>query len=345
MPLATLSGDRMDENATLLEAFLAEIARERQFSSHTVRAYHRDLSQFIAHLAPPDGGADRALRAADPVQIRAFLAANHARGLASATMARKVSSLRSFYGWLKRRGEIDASPMARIRSARVRKPLPKGVSEADVEGVLSAPDPRTTLGARDCAILETLYGCGLRVAELSGLDLADCDRAGRVLRVRGKGRRTRRVPLTGAAARAIEHYLELLDADPRAESWRRRRTAGERVPLFVNYRGERLSDRSVRRRFERFRAIGGLAERLSPHGLRHAYATHLLDHGADLRSVQALLGHQSLATTQVYTHLSTARLRAAYESAHPRARGAERETDNARSGARASREGESGSGR
>jgi integrase/recombinase XerC len=209
--------------------------------------------------------------------------------------------------------------MLLIRTPKQAKRLPKAITVDQVDKLLSMPDNRDTLGARDRAILETLYSTGVRVSELVDLNRNDLDAEDQILRVRGKGKRERIVPLGSHAMAAIRHYLMVLEPDPRFADLRQASMTDLAVPLFVNKNGGRLSSRSVRRKLDKYLAAAGLDSTVSPHTLRHSFATHLLDNGADLRSVQELLGHQSLSTTQIYTHLSTIRLHDSYDRAHPRA--------------------------
>jgi integrase/recombinase XerC len=205
--------------------------------------------------------------------------------------------------------------MLLIRTPRQNKRLPKAIDVNQVEQLLSAPDDSELLGARDRAVLETLYSTGIRVSELVGLNRGDIDDTGEAMIIRGKGKKERMVPLGSHALVALRHYVQMLANDPRGRVDGETRTA----PLFINKHGGRLSTRSVRRKVSKYLDKAGLDPDISPHTLRHSFATHLLDNGADLRSVQELLGHQSLSTTQVYTHLTTQRLRQAYDDAHPRA--------------------------
>ena len=209
--------------------------------------------------------------------------------------------------------------MQLIRTPKQTKRLPKAITVEQIDKLLSMPDKRDTLGARDCAILETLYSTGVRVSELVEINRNHLDLTDQTLRVRGKGKKERIVPLGSHALNAIRNYLTLLEPDPRFSSLRQRSLNDPGLPLFVNKNGGRLSSRSVRRKLDKYLAAADLDPSISPHTLRHSFATHLLDNGADLRSVQELLGHQSLSTTQIYTHLSSMRLRTSYDQAHPRA--------------------------
>ena len=326
-------------NPPLIEQFLEYLRLERHFSPYTARCYGADLRQFAGYLlgddpqnppapaqttneppAVPNGAAlSRSIVQADALTIRQFLAYLDQYEYSPATMARKIATLRSFYKYLARRGLVENNPMMLIRTPKQAKRLPKAIGVEDVERLLAAPDDRSTLGARDRAILETLYSTGIRVSELVELDRHDMDTIGESLTIRGKGKKERIVPLGSHALRAIDRYLGLLDADPKYLPLRRQHEDAQPVPLFINKTGGRLSSRSVRRKLDKYLVAVGLDPGISPHTLRHSFATHLLDNGADLRSVQELLGHQSLSTTQVYTHLTTQRMRDAYEQAHPRA--------------------------
>ena len=339
------------EHLPVVQEFLHYLLDDRHFSPYTARCYAVDLRQYADFIAvdlkinvlrsqeaeilqralnaPADGPVKRndvlatvgpatvtgAMLKADVNLIRSFL--NEINGLqySAATMARKIATLRSFHRWMDKRGLIETNPMLLIRTPKQSKRLPKAISVDQIERLLSAPDDTTLLGARDRAILETLYSTGIRVSELVGINRGDIDEPGQALIVRGKGRKERIVPLGSHALAALRHYLGLLDADLRQAGLAPEPDA----PLFVNKHGTRLSTRSVRRKVTKYLTQIGLDPTISPHTLRHSFATHLLDNGADLRSVQELLGHQSLSTTQVYTHLTTQRMRDAYDKAHPRA--------------------------
>jgi integrase/recombinase XerC len=323
-------------STSLVEQFLEYLKLERHFSPYTSRCYGADLRQYAEFLAggtsaPGSNGSPRACLAsangagnacfieADMLSVRRYLAHLDQYGYSAATLARKVATLRSFYKYLHRRGLVSNNPMLMIRSPKQARRLPKAITVQQVEKLLAAPDDRDALGARDKAILETLYSTGVRVSELVDLNRRHLDDDEETLLVRGKGKKERIVPLGSHALRAIRHYLGLLDSDARFAHLRPAAVAGHDVPLFINKSGGRLSTRSVRRKLDKYLARCGLEPGVSPHTLRHSFATHLLDNGADLRSVQELLGHQSLSTTQIYTHLTTQRMRAAYEQAHPRA--------------------------
>jgi integrase/recombinase XerC len=336
----------------VIEMFLSYLLDERHFSGYTARCYGVDLRQYVEYLSdehgieislPAESAAvaqrqnrspagehnpvvatlgpatvSRHVFQADAESIRAFLSHLAEQNYSAATMARKIATLRSFYKWLLKRTLIDANPMLLIRTPKQPKRLPKAIGVEQIERLLAAPDPATLLGARDRAILETLYSTGIRVSELVGINRGDLDEAGEAVMIKGKGKKERIVPLGSHALSALRHYISMLDA----EAARGGVPAGPGAALFVNKHGGRLSTRSVRRKVSKYLVHAGLDADISPHTLRHSFATHLLDNGADLRSVQELLGHQSLSTTQVYTHLTTKRLREAYDGAHPRAESA-----------------------
>ncbi len=325
-----------EQQPNLIEQFVNYLRFERHFSPYTARCYGADLRQYAEYHAEAAGvggvavateavGDDPAvqqrIQAADAMGIRAFLSHLDSFGYSPATTARKIATLRSFYKWLHKRGVIETNPMLLIRTPKQTKRLPKAMTVEEVDKLLSMPDNRETLGARDRAILETLYSTGVRVSELVDLNRSDLDQIAQTLHIRGKGKKERIVPLGSHAMAAIRHYMTLLEPDPRFAGLRQRMASDPTVvvPLFINKNGGRLSSRSVRRKLDKYLVTAGLDATISPHTLRHSFATHLLENGADLRSVQELLGHQSLSTTQIYTHLSTMRLREAYQEAHPRA--------------------------
>jgi integrase/recombinase XerC len=284
-----------------IEAFAAHLTRVERASSHTQRAYVSDLQQLATFLDERGISLDAATRD----DLRAFLASRYSANT-PATLARKQSSLRAFYEHRVRMGHIADSPARRLAFPKRRVSLPNVVSVDDCFAIVAAPSSRSAAGLRDRAALELLYGAGLRVSELVGLNLDDVTQDS--LRVRGKGGRERIVPLVSKARGAVDVYLAR-----RAEL----RPAG--TALFVNRRGTRLTARSVARHLAKYALIAGARRHVHPHALRHSFATHLLDMGADLRGIQELLGHASLSTTQRYTHVSAERLLQAYEGAHPRA--------------------------
>lgn len=290
-----------------IQSFLRHLTHERQASPHTIRGYQDDLGQFAAYLAEAVGPeADPA--AADARRLRSYAAWLGTRGYAATTVARRLASLRSFFRYQRRQGSVALDPTAGLRNPKQAKRLPKLFGVEEVGRLLESIPTATWLGLRDRAMFEVLYGGGLRVSELVGLDLADLDLEEGLVRVRGKGRRERLAPIGPLASAWVARWLPA----------RRPARAGEGA-VFVNHRGTRLSTRSVGRLLEDYLRALGLDPAASPHTLRHSFATHLLDRGADLRSVQELLGHRSLTTTQIYTHVTGERLLDAYQDAHPRA--------------------------
>lgn len=303
------------EQAEVLDAFRRHLVAERNLSAHTVRAYCGDVANLFGHLERVGEGA---LADVNLVALRRWLAWQQAGGAERATLQRRAAAIRTFFAWARRTGRVASDPAAGLRSPRVDRRLPPTLEVDDARAALdrlgslvdAAETPQDKAAARrDLAIVEVLYASGMRVAELCGLDLADLDRTRGLVRVFGKGGKERTVPLGRPAITALEDWLAVRPQLARA--------AGEAV--FVGDRGARIDQRVVRRLVHR--ALGAIPDTpdLGPHGLRHAMATHLLEGGADLRSVQELLGHASLATTQLYTHVSNERLRAVFQQAHPRA--------------------------
>ena len=283
-------------------AFLRHLAVERNASAHTLRSYANDLSDFQTFLTTRAAGD---LRAADSRLVRAWLAALHGRGLAPASIARKLAAVRSWYRFLVRRGVVEVNPAREARSPRQPHKLATFLPIDEATELVDGRAVGGTSRARDVAILELLYASGLRVSELVGLDLDALDRTERTIRVMGKGRKERIVPYGAAAGAALETWL---------------RQRGERGrALFTNVRGGRLTVRSIHTIVRRAARAAGITRRVSPHTLRHTFATHLLDGGADLRAIQELLGHSRLSTTQRYTHVGAEQLMKVYDRAHPRA--------------------------
>jgi len=302
----------------LIARFLDHLRHERGLSAHTVRAYGGDLETFLAFLAAyfDRPAAEIAAGDVDLVALRAFVAASDARGLAKRSQGRSIAALRAFFAWATRVGELAADPAARLRTPKAPRTLPEHLRPGEVETLLEAPAGDSFAAVRDRALLELLYASGLRVSELVSLDWLDLDLGERTLRVVGKGGKERQVPFGRPAQEALRRWREiaaLACGDGAADG-----------AVFLNRRGGRLTDRSVRRVLDRAVAATALARGVHPHALRHSFATHLLEHGADLRAIQELLGHASLSTTQRYTHVDIDRLLAVYRDAHPRARGGER---------------------
>ena len=292
--------------------FLKYLATERNASDLTIKAYREDLIGFSQWLEATHGKVPHP-DSLSPQDLRTFQGALQEAGYARTTISRKLASLRSFYKFAMREGIASTNPAKPLRNPRRQRKLPHVLSTDEVGRLLLAPPSSVVAGLRDRAILETMYSAGLRVSELVGLQDGDMDFDEQILRVRGKGRKERVSPLGSFAINAITAYSRKRVREPKTES------LGRRAPVFVNRFGRILTTRSVGRMLEKYIAIAQLDSRTSPHTLRHSFATHLLDRGADIRSVQELLGHKSLATTQIYTHVSAASLRQVYEKAHPRA--------------------------
>lgn len=288
-----------------LASFLRHLDRERNASAHTIRAYGDDIRQFIEHLRREVGHEPRP-QEVDTLLIRGFLAQMHRAGLRKTSTARKLASLRTFFRFLCREGVLASNPARVLLSPRLEKRVPVHLQESQLQALLDVPG-RTLAALRARAILELLYGTGIRCAELVGLDVLDVDLDERVVRVLGKGRKERVVPFGRPAREAALDYLEERNKVARTDAF------------LVNARGQRLTDRSVRATVARRVRQVALDRRISPHKLRHSFATHLLARGADLRAIQELLGHSSLSTTQRYTHVDLGRIIDIYRSAHPRA--------------------------
>ncbi len=302
----------------LVPAFLSYLEGSLGYSSNTARAYGGDLASFWTWAR--GAGVDPAR--AGHRDFRRYLAYLDGAGYARSTVARRLSAVRSFYGWLAREGGGGRNPAAAVSSPKRPRTLPRTLSCAEVERLLAVPDSQTPEGLRDRAMLELLYASGARIGELSALDVGDVDAAGQAVRLFGKGGKERIVPLYAAALDAVDAYVRFGRPVLAARAGEAPGDAGPRRrgedPLFLNARGGRMSADSMRKRFDRLLAQAGLTGAATPHTMRHTFATELLDGGADLRSVQEMLGHASLSTTQIYTHLTPERLREASLRAHPR---------------------------
>ena len=292
--------------------FLRYLKIERNCSDLTIKSYREDL-ELLQDYFTDSMGSPPSPDQITPLDLRTYVAALHEAGYAKSSVSRRLASLRSYFRFAMREGLCDSNPAKPLRNPRREKKLPHFLSGREIGKLLAAPKRSEPLGLRDRAILETLYSAGLRVSELVGINLGDLDLEDGLVRVRGKGKRERLAPLGSHACRAIK-------------AWLKKRTPAKGLSkeqagaVFLNKFGKRISTRSVARMLEKYLKETGLDSRTSPHTLRHSFATHLLDAGADIRSVQELLGHKSLVTTQIYTHVSTAGLRKAYERAHPRAK-------------------------
>jgi integrase/recombinase XerC len=315
---------------TELRAFLDYLSLNRNASANTVEAYASDLAQFVQFTAIARGCAPEDLTPAqlDLTAIRAFMADLHRQGHARTSVSRKLSALRTFYRYLRREGIIDNDPASLAASPKREHKVPAHLSVDEMTRLLEMPDAGEPLGRRDRAILELFYASGLRLSELVQLDLGDVNLSARIVRVMGKGRKERLVPFNTSTKTALAAWLKdrvalreaALAGDIRPATGSRRSAEARREPVFVNFRGTRLTGRSVQRLVARY--VAGCSTRfgISPHALRHSFATHLLEHGADLRAIQELLGHVQLSTTQRYTHVNVAQLQLAYRKAHPRAK-------------------------
>ena len=292
------------------EEFL-ESLKQRAASPHTVSNYQRDLRRFAGFIE----SRKTPLEAVDHILIRDFLNSLYLDGLAKSSVSRILSSVRSFFKFMVRRGQLPRNPGELVSSPKIPRKLPSKLSELEAQNLMELRGEPTLGNLRDHAILELLYASGLRVSELVGLNEADVDMSERVVRVLGKGQKERIVPFGQFAADALEAYRV-----ERALKGKTRRDDQGNLPVFINIRGSRLSSRSVERLLEHYRSYLPPGRQVTPHTLRHSFATHLLENGADLRSIQELLGHASLATTQKYTHVSLEHLRDEYRKTHPRAK-------------------------
>ncbi len=295
-----------------LGRFLQYLQVERNASHYTLKSYREDLIALADYLAESCAGQNSLPGDITVLDLRGYVAAMHEAGYAKTTIARRLASLRSFFRFGQREGWTKSNPAKPLRNPRKGRSLPHFLSAEDICRLLESPPAVDPQGLRDRAILETMYSAGLRVSEAVGLNDGDLDFEAGVLRVRGKGRRERLSPVGSYALRALKHWLGMRKLSAREPK-------GPAAPVFVNKFGRRLTTRSVARMLEKYLQLSGLDGRTTPHSLRHSFATHLLDRGADIRSVQELLGHKSLVTTQIYTHVSSSALRQAYDQAHPRA--------------------------
>lgn len=286
-------------------SFLNFLAAEKNASPHTVKNYRIDLREFSLFLKEKD------CREVTYLDIRSFLAYLKGRTYSRSSISRKLACLRSFFKYLARENLLETNPAAGIQTPKREKRLPQFLNPEEVIRLLEAPAKNTWEEKRDKAILETLYSSGLRVSELVGLNQEDVDVFGGLVRVRGKGKKERIVPLGQMALKALQSYVEHKPSRDHRNALK--------APLYLNRSGGRLSDRSIRRMILKYTRRIALNKEVSPHTLRHSFATHMLDRGADLRSVQELLGHENLSTTQIYTHVTTKRLKEAYDAAHPHA--------------------------
>ena len=292
-----------------IERFREHIAHERGLSARTVEAYSSDLALFARHL-DPDGEHSPRLSSITPLELRAFLAGEVGRGLSSRSMMRRVAALRAFFAFLRSRQLVKTDPTRQLAQRVSRRSVPTIVGEERIEEMMSLPDISTLNGLRDRAVLEFLYGAGVRLREMVALNVEDFLAADDHVIVRGKGNKRRVVPFGGRAREAVQAYWQVRFGSPRP-------TTHMKEPAFAGR--SRINPRTVQRIVARYLRRVASVSKASPHALRHAFATHMLDHGADLRTVQELLGHSSLSTTQIYTHVSVEHLKKVYRKAHPRA--------------------------
>jgi integrase/recombinase XerC len=303
----------------LLAQFFEHLRYERNVSEHTLRNYASDLGQFYDHLAPADPQTnvrrEPDIRQIDHITIREWLSTLHAAQKKKTSVARKLAALRTFFQFLVREGMIESNPARLVATPRLEKKLPNHLSIEEMIRFIETPDTSTDLGKRDRAILELLYGTGARVSELVKLDLNHIDFKNKLVRVTGKRRKERILPFGDPALHSLVNYLTvrnaLLQNAPLAER--------DTQAIFLNYQGTRITTRSVGRMVDKYIEICAGIHNISPHSLRHSFATHLLDGGADLRDIQELLGHARLSTTQIYTHVSMEKLIEVYDKSHPKA--------------------------
>lgn len=302
--------------ASWIQAFSDHLSAEKGYSPHTIRCYRHDLTEFLEVIsdAAPRAGETAQPPAVDQISgldIRGYMAALHRKKNGKRTIARKLSAVRSLFRYLLKHGVIQGSPADAVSTPKQNRSIPVWLPVDEMFRLLEALDDDTVLGLRNRALFELIYSCGLRVSEAAGLDVGDVDDAGRLVRVRGKGNKERVVPVGRVCLEAIGRYRQKL-AHQSAMG------AGQAGPLFLNRSGGRLTPRSMARILEQVATRCGIPVPVSPHALRHSFATHMLDAGADLKVVQEMLGHQSLSTTQRYTHVSLSRLMETYDKAHPR---------------------------
>jgi len=299
-----------------LDSFQVYLRVEKNASPRTLESYQKDLFQLFDFLAGELAVEDNQLepRMINHLLVRRYLATMQERGLARSSIARKLAAFRSFFKYLCREGVIEESPLRNIATPKMEKKLPRFLYQDDLQALLNAPDLTNPLGLRDRAILETFYAAGIRISELVGLDLGQVDLGVGYLRVLGKGHKERVVPIGSYAIEALRQYL-----DKGRPILAGRVPSGFNAPLFLNRDGGRLTSRGVRYLVDKYVHKACVRQHISPHTLRHTFATHLLDAGADLRTVQELLGHVKMSTTQIYTHVTRERLKNVYQNAHPRA--------------------------
>ena len=301
-----------------IEQFLEHLRYERNVSAHTLRNYRIDLEQFLAHLVGPESSKKRAkpsVEEIDHLTIREWLASLHSAQKSKSSIARKLAALRTFFQFLVREGLLELNPAKLVSTPRQEKKLPNHLSVEEAVRFIESPDTQTDLGKRDRAMLELMYATGVRVAELTTMNLGDIDFRSQLIRVTGKRRKQRVVPFGDPAGEAVRSYLKIREKF----LFNAPVSTRDEEALFLNYQGTRITTRSVGRMVDKYIRLCAGMHNISPHALRHSFATHLLDSGADLRDIQELLGHARLSTTQVYTHVSMEKLIEVYDKAHPKA--------------------------
>ncbi len=294
----------------LVRMFLEFLEAEKNYSGHTIESYRSDLAGFAAFAYQQRTDRPDAM---DREFLRGYIATLFDSGYSRKSIARKIACLRSFFRFLKRKHLVPFNPATNLASPKLEKKLPGFLDEAAMEKLFELPDRATKEGLRDAAILEVFYSTGMRLSELIGMNIADIDRVGRVVKVTGKGRKHRILPIGKNAVEAVEAYLK----SRRSSGWRQQGSEAE--PVFLARNGKRIYPQMVGMIVRRYLGKVSELEHISPHVLRHTFATHLLNRGADLKAVKELLGHESLSTTQVYTHVTTERLRKVYQLSHPKA--------------------------
>jgi len=304
-----------------IEDFRNHLATERNLSPHTLRSYLADLRQFRRYLEEsglmPQAATEREqLEAIDHVAVRSFLSSLYRSKVRKVTIVRKVAALRTFFNYLLREGRVRVNPAEMVQAPKAEKYLPAFLPVEEMFSLLNVKFSEDAEGLRDRAMLELFYSSGMRVSELTGLNLGDIDFGRSLVKVRGKGKKERIVPVGGEALRSLQGYLAA-----RNELLQKQQAGESDPPLFLSRNGRRISQRSVARIVDRYVLRSGISKKVSPHTLRHSFATHLLDAGADLRAIQELLGHENLSTTQKYTSVSVAKLMEIYDQAHPKAKG------------------------
>jgi tyrosine recombinase XerC len=289
-----------------LESFVAHLKHEKNASPHTISSYRRDLLQLAQYLE--ERGVS--IKEVDNLSLRGFLTLLYERGEKKSTVGRKLAAIRSFFQYCVRKGWMDDNPAKIVSTPKQDKPVPSFLSEKEMEEFLDLPSTDKPLDLRDIAMMELLYATGIRVSELVGISREDINFTERLIRIRGKGKKERLVPFGSKAEKSLRAYLQARSKINKGQV--------EEKPLFLNYRGKKLSSRSVERTVNKYILRSALRRKISPHSLRHSFASHLLSRGADLRVIQELLGHESLATTQKYTHLDLKHLLEVYRKSHPR---------------------------